>query len=208
MLPKTAPLPGRRPSLLLLATVTVFLIHPLFATAADPTNGKPSPLDNAFVVLQRLELGQNLGIFNPIEQAVLQSHNNEAVRKDLENRPPRHASGRCHRTRQGIRMPPNWRLSVPTTRWTLWPGFCPTPRLSHMARYALEGIDTPAAGKTLRESLAKTEGRQKGGRRHFAGPNGRFRSGRPHRPASGLRGTPDPRDGGGRVGTHRHQGRV
>ena len=162
MLPKTAPLPGRRPSLLLLATVTVFLIHPLFATAADPTNGKPSPLDNAFVVLQRLELGQNLGIFNPIEQAVLQSHNNEAVRKDLENR----LLGTLRADATGLAKEYACRqLAIVGSDDSLdtLAGLLPHPRLSHMARYALEGIDTPAAGKTLRESLAKTEGRQKAG---------------------------------------------
>ena len=40
-------------------------------------------------------------------------------------------------------------------------GLLPSPRLSHMARYALEAIPDPSVDDALREALDKVQGRQR-----------------------------------------------
>ncbi len=162
MLPKTARRVRRYVRPLVFGVVPILLVYASSAIAAEPAEEKPSPLDNAFVALQHLELGQNLGILSPIELAVLQSHNNKSVRKDLETRlldtlrVDSTDLAKDYACRQLAIVGSDSALDTLA-------GLLPNPRLSYMARYAFEGIGTPAAKKTLREALAKTQGRRKAG---------------------------------------------
>ena len=72
--------------ILLSALFVTLLIPSSVAISSDPAPAQPTPLDNAFKTLPRLELGQSLGAFHPIDQAVTRSHSDESVRKDLERR--------------------------------------------------------------------------------------------------------------------------
>ena len=114
----------------------------------------------AFQALAKLELGQDLGVFHPIRQAVVASRTDEKVRADLENRLIAVLQGNAtdlakdYACRQLVIV--GSEASLPALAALL-----PNERMACMARYALEGIGSPAAKKTLREMLGKTEGRQK-----------------------------------------------
>ncbi len=139
----------------------ILALVPCSAFAEPPSESNPA-LDEAFQKLVKLELGQDLGIFNPIRQAVVASRADEKVRADLEKRLVAvlegNASdlGKDYACRQLAIVGSD--ASLPALAALL-----PNPRASYMARFALEGIGSPAANKTLREMLAKTEGRQKVG---------------------------------------------
>ena len=128
--------------------------------ASDP--GENAALDEAFQKLTTLEQGQGLEIFHPIRQAVVQSRADETVRTDLEARLIEILQGdatdlaKDYACRQLVIVGSD--ASIPVLAELL-----PNPRLSYMARYALEGIGSPAAIQTLREMLGKTDGRQQVG---------------------------------------------
>jgi len=135
------------------------------ATCALPdaaAAGENPALDGAFQKLAGLELGQGLEIFHPIRQAVVQSRADEEVRTDLETRLIEILQGdatdlgKDYACRQLVLVGSD--TSIPVLADLL-----PDPRLSYMARYAMEGIGGPVAIQTLREMLGRTEGRQKVG---------------------------------------------
>jgi HEAT repeat protein len=119
-------------------------------------------LGAAFRKLTTLELGQDLGAFHPIRQAVVQSRTDEKVRTDLEARlivvlqGDATDLGKDYACRQLVLVGSDASLPVLAELLT-------NPRMSYMARFAMEGIGSPAAMKALREMLDKTAGRQKVG---------------------------------------------
>ncbi|NQT16408.1 MAG: HEAT repeat domain-containing protein, partial [Planctomycetes bacterium] len=129
--------------------------------AASASDANPA-LDAAFGKLATLEPGQGLEILHPIRQAVVQSRADEEVRTDLEARLIATLQGgatdmaKDYACRQLVIVGSD--TSVPVLAELL-----PNPRLSYMARYAMEGIGGPVAIQTLREMLGKTGGRQKVG---------------------------------------------
>ena len=121
---------------------------------ADPT------LDAAFQTLTKLELGQDLQQFRAIDLAVVQSRADAALRANLESR-----WSACCKARRRI-----WRrtmlaasspLSDPTRAFRHWPRCCPMRASSHMARYALEGLGSPAAAAALRRCSRRRKGGNK-----------------------------------------------
>ena len=148
------------------------MLTPLWACvivglAAQPALAAPdarddSALDAAFQTLIKLELGQDLQQFHPIDLAVVQSRTDAAVRTDLEARLVAVLQGEAtdlakdYACRQLAIVGSD--TCVPALAALL-----PNARLSHMARYALEGLGSPAAATALREMLGKTEGRQQVG---------------------------------------------
>ena len=163
MLRTMAPLLGRRLRQLICAAIAVFFIQsiPTYAET-EPNPKKLSPLDNAFVVLEKLELGQNLGILNPIELAVLRSHDNLAVRKDLEQRLLSTLKSKATDLAKEYACRQLAIVGSDDSLDTL-AGLLTNPRLSTMSRCALEGINSPDARKTLRKAIPETEGPQKAG---------------------------------------------
>ncbi len=109
-----------------------------------------------------LEPGQGLEVFHPIRQAIVQSRTDEKVRKDLEARLIAILRGdttdlaKDYTCRQLVIVGSD--TSIPVLAELL-----PNARLSYMARYAIEGIGSPAAIGALREMLGKTDGQQKVG---------------------------------------------
>ncbi len=133
-----------------------------YAVPATPAYGENPALDGAFQKLVKLELGQGLETLHPIRQAVVQSRTDEKVRTDLEARLIEILQGgatdlaKDYACRQLVIVGSD--KSIPVLAELL-----PNPRSSYMARYAMEGIGGPLAIQTLREMLAKTDGRQKVG---------------------------------------------
>ena len=128
------------------------------AFAAPEARDDPA-LDAAFQTLTKLALGQDLQRFHAIELAVVQSRSDATVRTDLETRLIAVLQGTAtdlakdYACRQLALAGSD--ACVPAVAALL-----PNPRLSHLARYALEGLGSPAAATSLREMLGKTEGRQ------------------------------------------------
>ncbi len=123
----------------------------------------PNPaLDTAFEKLVSLELGQDLQIFAPIQQAVTQSHVDAQIRTDLETRLIAVLHGNATDLAKEFACRDLAIVgaddAIPALAELL-----PNARLSHMARYALEGIGGPLAAESLREMLGRTEGRQQVG---------------------------------------------
>ena len=133
-----------------------------FATpvaAAQSASPGPPEWDAAFQLLAKLEWGQKLSTLRPIEEAVSRSHANPNVRAALEARLIATLAGTAtdlgkdYACRQLTLIGSD--TAVPVLAELL-----PNERLSHMARYALEGIAGPAAIKALRQAIEKTAGRQ------------------------------------------------
>ena len=145
-----------------LAGVCACLIAILASSAAQaqPAAGANPVLDQAFQTLTKLELGQDLGIFHPIREAVVASRTDERIRADVENRLIAVLQGdatdlaKDYACRQLVIV--GSEASLPALAALL-----PNERMSYMARFALEGIGSPAARKTLRDTLGKTDGLQK-----------------------------------------------
>jgi len=131
----------------------------LLGTAARGAN---PALDEAFQKLTTLEPGQGLDVLHPIRQAAVQSRTDEKAQMDLEARLIAILQGdatdlaKDYACRQLVIVGSD--TSIPVLARLL-----PNPRLSYMARYALEGIGGPAVIQTLREMLGKTDGRQQVG---------------------------------------------
>ncbi len=135
----------------------------LAQTVAAQTATTQNPaLDAAFQQLASLQPGQDLQGLAPIQQAVVQSHADQLVRQDLETRliALMHGSAtdlaKDYACRELALVGSD--ASIPVLAELL-----PNARLSHMARYALEGIGGPAVAKSLRDALEKTGGQQKVG---------------------------------------------
>ena len=142
------------------AWVCLLLALAALANLAQAEPGGNPALDAAFQSLVKLELGQNLGIFNPIRQAVLAARTNEEIRADLEGRLIAVLQGdatdlaKDYACRQLVIVGSD--ASLPALAALLT-----NPRMAYMARYALEGIGSPTVKQTLRDMLAKTAGQQK-----------------------------------------------
>ena len=135
------------------------------ATGAVPdvaATGEGSAWELTFQKLTALEPGQGLETFQLIQQAVVRSRTDEKVREDLEARLVGMLQGdatdlaKDYACRQLAIVGSD--TSIPVLAELL-----PNPRLSYMARYAMEGIGSPAAIQALREMLGKTTGRQQVG---------------------------------------------
>ena len=117
-------------------------------------------LDKAFEALKTYDWGVDPIVLNPIGEAIYWTHTDPAARKDLETRliavlktevPPA-AKGAVGRALKNI----GTAASVPALAALL-----ADEKLSHMARYALEGIPAPEAGQALLTALPKATGKLK-----------------------------------------------
>lgn len=117
-------------------------------------------LDKAFESLKTYDWGQDRKQLNPIDDAVVATHGDAAARLELENRLAEALKTElsfdakqflCRKL-----MVVGTAASVPVLADLL-----PDEKLSHMARYALERIPAPEAGKALRDALPKLSGKLK-----------------------------------------------
>jgi HEAT repeat protein len=119
-------------------------------------------VDKSFEALKKFDWGTDRAQLNPIDEAVVKTHGDEAARKELETQVAavlktqvsRDAKDYVCRTLMLIGSA----ASVPALAELLT-----EKDNSHMARYALERIQAPEAAQALRDALSKTNGAQKVG---------------------------------------------
>jgi HEAT repeat protein len=117
-------------------------------------------LDQAFEALKTYDYGVDRHVLDPIDEAAVTSRNDPVARKDLESRllkvlqseAPLDARDYVCRQLRTI----GTAVSVPALEALL-----AAPELSHMARYALERMPAPEAGKALERQLPKLKGNLK-----------------------------------------------
>lgn len=151
--------PMRRTVMTTVCMLVGLAAHGVLAAPKVPDD---SALDVAFQTLTKLEPGQDLQALNPIELAIVQSRGDDTVRTDLETRLVAVLQGAATDLAKdyACRQLP---LIGSDACVAAVADLLPNPRLSYMARYALEGLGTQAAIRALREALGKTEGRQQVG---------------------------------------------
>jgi HEAT repeat protein len=114
-------------------------------------------LDQAFEALKTYDYGMDRHVLDPIDEAAVTTRNDPAARKALEtqllaalqNSAPLDARDYICRQLRTI----GTEASVPALEALL-----ADPALSHMARYALERIPAPQAGKALERQVRKLNG--------------------------------------------------
>jgi hypothetical protein len=120
----------------------------------------PILLAKALEALKTYDWGMDPNLIKPIDEAIVATHGDAAARKDLESKlievlkseVPRAAKDAICRALRTI----GTAASVPALAALL-----ADEKLSHMARYALECIPAPEAGKALMEVLPKVGGKLK-----------------------------------------------
>ncbi len=130
--------------------------QPLIATP------NAAALDNAFEALKTYDWGADRKVLDPLKDAVVAAHGNAKARAALETRlaavletnAPRDAKDVVCRHLRTL----GTAACVPTLA-----GLLGDKDLSHMARFALERIQDPAAGAALRSALSKVSGALKAG---------------------------------------------
>ena len=133
------------------------LLLPAGGAGAEPI-ADPA-LDEAFRELMVLEPGQDLQQFRPIERAVGAAQSDESIRADIEARLVQvlrgEASelGKDYACRQLVTVGGD--VAIAALRELV-----PDARMSHMARFGLEGIGGPKAAGALRNLLDTTDGLQ------------------------------------------------
>lgn len=109
-------------------------------------------LDQAFAALKTYDWGPDRKKLNPIDQAVIASHDDTAARAKLENRMTALLETHVSRAAKDFLcrklMIIGTAASVPSLAKLL-----PDKHSSHMARYALERIPAPEAAAALRTAL-------------------------------------------------------
>lgn len=114
-------------------------------------------LDKAFEALKSLDWGKDLKDLKPIDDAIAAAHKDEAAHRDLEKRLIEVLKSDATVDAKGYACR---KLLIVGTAESAEPlaKLLTDKDLSHMARFALEGIPAPKAGQVLRDALAKTSG--------------------------------------------------
>ena len=152
-----------------LASAAAITILGAAASAADKAAVDPEALDKAFAALKTFDWGtgitipapgkapEDAGVLAPIDAAVIAAHGDAAAEKALETRlaavlkTDASRAAKDYVCRKLVMV--GTAESVPALAALL-----PDKDLSHMARYALERIQAPEAGKALRDALPKLGG--------------------------------------------------
>lgn len=115
-------------------------------------------LNQAFEALKTYDWGTDRNVLNPLDQAVLATHDDAEARKELETRLAAVLKTEVSRDAKDVvcrlLMVIGTAASVPTLAELL-----ANEELSHMARYALERIPAPEAAQALREALPQLSGK-------------------------------------------------
>ncbi len=111
-------------------------------------------LDQAFDALKNMDWGTDRALLNPIDDAVIAAHGDAQATKTIEERLT--AALKTKLTRDGHDYVCR-KLMIVGTAASVQPlaELLADQDTSHMARFALERIPSPEAGRALHESLAK-----------------------------------------------------
>ena len=119
-------------------------------------------LDQAFEALQTYTWGDDPKILAPLDEAIVASHGDAAARAKLEERMIAVLNSDATRNGKDVVCRKlkvmGTEASVPTLS-----GMLNDENHAHMARYALQTMETPAAGQALLASLTKLNGELKVG---------------------------------------------
>jgi hypothetical protein len=119
-------------------------------------------LDQAFEALKTYDWGADRNALNPLDEAVLATHDDAEARKKLETRLAAVLKTDVSRDAKDVvcrlLMVVGTAVSVPALAELL-----ANAELSHMARYALERIPAPEAAQAMREALPQLGGKLKAG---------------------------------------------
>ncbi len=117
-------------------------------------------LEKAFEALKTYDWGQDRNILKPIDEAVVAAHGNDPASKELEAKLIAVlTTDDSYDAKQFVcrqLMVIGTAASVPTLA-----GLLGDEKLSHMARYALERIPAPEAGKAMLDAIPKVDGELK-----------------------------------------------
>jgi len=117
-------------------------------------------LSDAFEALKTFDWGTNLAALAPIDDAAVAAHGDGATRQDLESRLIAALQGNLSRDAHDYVCR---KLAIVGTAASV-PVLAPrlaSKEHAHMARFALERIATPEAGRALRDSLPTISGNLK-----------------------------------------------
>lgn len=117
-------------------------------------------LADAFESLKKFDWGTDLNTLSPIEDAVIVAHGDAAANQDLENRLIAALKSDLSRDGHGYVCRKLTIVGTATCVPTLAAQLGNKDQ-SHMARYALERINAPEAGRALRDALTTANGNQK-----------------------------------------------
>jgi HEAT repeat protein len=131
------------------------------AAGATTPNAAPT-VDSAFDTLKTYDWGADRAALNPIDQAIIATHNDAAARKALEKRLVDTLSGGISRSAQDYVCR---KLRVVGTAQSIkaLAALLPAEETSHIARYALERIPDEKAVEAMRTALPKVGNKLKPG---------------------------------------------
>lgn len=113
-------------------------------------------LDQAFESLKKLDWGSDPKTLQPIDDAIVASHGDDAARRELETKLLEHLEGGTDASRDFVYRKLRvigTAASVPALAERL-----SDAKQSHMARYALESMPADEAGAALRDALQTVQG--------------------------------------------------
>jgi HEAT repeat protein len=119
-------------------------------------------LDQAFAALNTYDWGQDRTALNPIDQAVVDTQGDTAVREKLESRLAAVLQTDVSRAAKDF-VCRKLRVVGSSVSVRALAELLPQKEYSHMARYALESMPTSAAAQALRDALPTLEGDMKVG---------------------------------------------
>ena len=119
-------------------------------------------LDAAFEALKTYDWGADRKVLDPLEDAVVASHGNAEARAALETQLAAVLETNASRDAKDVVCRHLRTMGTAACVPTL-AGLLADKDLSHMARYALERIQDPAAGAALRSALSNVSGGLKAG---------------------------------------------
>jgi HEAT repeat protein/type 1 glutamine amidotransferase len=140
--------------------VTFLLVADFHNVIGAESQGEDGALEAAFNVLPRYEYGQSRQPLAAIDDAIVASHEKEAMRSQLEHRlvdiidGNATAAAKQYACRELSLIGTSYSVSALAKLLT-------NAELSHMGRYALERIGGPDSANALRQALATTEGKVK-----------------------------------------------
>ena len=135
-------------------------------------------LEQAFEALKTYDWGMDRHVLDPIDEAVVQTRNDPAARKELESRLIAVLQNSASRDAKDYACR-QLRIMGTAACVPVLEKLLADAELSHMARYALERIPDPQAGQALERQLGKLNGNLKIGVISSLGTRGQVGASKP-----------------------------